>query len=652
MLAKFDAFMTGAGRWIGVVFSGLAIYIAGPFPLVGQGERLGLAVGLAVVITLLTNPLAKKYHGAPGAVRALLWMVDLVLLVGFLFTLNRFLTTYESFWEGVVILETPELLVGLFGTLVVVEMVRRNFGPILPVICILAIVYAMYGNNLPGIFSHGGFSFEETMIAVWFSFDGVFTRPTDIVSSIVLVFIVFGAVLEATGASAILLKIAIALTARIRGGTAHSAIVASALFGMISGSPVANVVGTGVFTIPMIKRQGFRSSFAGGVEAAASSGGQFTPPIMGAVAFIMADFVGKPYLIVAIAAAIPALFYYFSPFASVYAEAVSLGIEPLPKDQRPVLTGDDWIESLRFVVPVVVVVAVLIGGRSAAMAGFFAILAAITVAIVIDVAFPSKRGQLKRYPLELLGALKKGGVSCAQIMVAVASIGIVIASVSLTGVALEFASQVTQVAEGSLFLALLISMLACIVLGMGLPTIPAYLFIVLFVGPVVGKLGVELILVHLFVLYYGVLSNVTPPVAIAAYAAAPIAGSNPMATAFQALKISAVGFLIPFVLIYNPSLSLVVGFEWLPFLWILARLPVSVWLIATAFIGCDADRLSVAERVLRAVLGIAVLFNETAVQIAAFVLGAGIVSYTRIRHVRGRTTPVIAPSLPTTDTGE
>lgn len=650
MLAKFDAFMTGSGRWIGVLFSGLAIYIAGPFPLVGQGERLGTAIGLAVVIVLLTNPLAGKRKNASDGIKALLWGVDIALLLGFLFALNRFLTTYESFWDGVVILETPELLVGLFGTLVVIEMVRRSFGPILPVVCILAVAYTMYGAGLPGILSHGGFSFEETMIAIWFSFDGVFTRPTDIVSSIVLVFIVFGAVLEATGASAVLLKIATALTARIRGGTAHSAIVASAMFGMISGSPVANVVGTGVFTIPMIKRQGFRNSFAGAVEAAASSGGQFTPPIMGAVAFIMADFVGQPYLIVALAAVIPALFYYFSLFASVYAEAVRLGISPLPPEERPVLTLDDWIGSLRFLVPVAVVVFVLIAGRSAAMAGFYAILAAIAVAVALDAVFPSKRGQLKGYPLELLGALKKGGTACAQVMVAVGSIGIVIASVKLTGVALEFATQVTQVAEGSLFLALLVAMLACLVLGMGLPTLPAYLFIVLFVGPVVSKLGVELILVHMFVLYYGVLSNITPPVAIAAYAAAPIAGSNPMTTSFQAIKIAAVGFLIPFVLIYNPSLSLVAGFEWPAFLWIMLRLPVSVWLIATAFIGCDSDRLSMVERAVRAVLGIAVLFDHTAVQIAALVVGVGVIVFNRVLKGRAAREGVPTPA-PTTDAG-
>ena len=197
---------------------------------------------------------------------------------------------------------------------------------------------------------------------------------------------------------------ATAATARIRGGTAQSAIVASAMFGTISVSPVANVVGTGVFTIPMIKKQGFRNSFAGAVEAAASSGGQFTPPIMGAVAFIMAELIGRPYIEVAIAAAIPALFYYFSLFSSVYAEAVRLGIDLLPESQRPKVTKDDWIESMRFIVPLVVVVLVLFAGRSAALAGFSAIVAAVVSAVLIDLFSAEKRGNLKKYPVDLLKA--------------------------------------------------------------------------------------------------------------------------------------------------------------------------------------------------------------------------------------------------------
>ena len=630
MLDKFEKAMWQLGLWVGFVLAAGAIYGAGPFPFIDQGVRLGGAIGAGVVIMLTTRPLAKQFGEISDTLRTLLCAFDMVVLVGFIFTLFNFATIYESLWDGVFILENDVLLVGLFGSLVVIECVRRAFGSILPIVCIIAISYGHLG-NLPGIFGHKGFSFEEVISTIWFSFSGVFGRPTDIVSSIVLVFIVFGAVLEATGATGILLKMATAATARIRGGTAHSAIVASAMFGTISGSPVANVVGTGVFTIPMIKKQGFKNSFAGAVEAAASSGGQFTPPIMGAVAFIMAELIGRPYIEVAIAAAIPALFYYFSLFSSVYSEAVRLGIDPLPEDQRPKITYDDWIESMRFIVPLVVVVMVLFAGRSAALAGFWAIVSAVVAAIVIDLMSAEKRRHLKKYPIDLLSAIQKGGVQCAQIMVAVGSIGCVIGIVSLTGLAGNFATLVGELAQGSLFVALLVAMLAGLLLGMGLPTLPAYLFIVLFVGPIVEKLGVEAILIHMFVLYYGVLSNVTPPVAIAAYAAAPIAGSNPMTTGFQAIKIAAVGFLIPFVLVYYPSISLVVSFEWGPFIWILARLPVAVWLVATGFIGCDTRGLGIVERLVRIVVALIMLITAPSLQIGGLVLGVGIIVFHRLR---------------------
>ncbi len=597
-----------------------AIYGAGPFPFIEQGVRLGGAIGAAVIVTLTLKPLAKEFGRGDVVRRSVFWLIDTTLLTCFIFTLFNFAEVYESMWDGVIILETPTLAVGCFGALVVIEAVRRTFGVILPVICILMLFYAHYG-DLPGILGHRGFTFEEVVEVTWYSFSGVFGRPTDIVSSIVLIFIVFGAMLEATGATGILLKIATVITARIRGGTAHSAIVASALFGTISGSPVANVVGTGVFTITMIKRQGFGNSFAGAVEAAASSGGQFTPPIMAAVAFIMAELIGLPYIQVAICAAIPALLYYGSLFASVYAEAVRLGIQPLPKDQIPKLSARDWLESSRFLIPLIVVVAVLFAGRSAALAGFSALAAAVITGFVIDWMLRGGEDQRRLGLGAIFDALRKGGVQCAQIMVAVGSIGIVIGVVSLTGVAGNFGALVSELAEGSLFVALLVTAVACLLLGMGLPTLPAYLFIVLFVGPVIGNLGIPALLVHMFVLYFGVLSNVTPPVAIAAYAAAPIAGSNPMSTGFNALRLAAVGFIIPFVMIYYPSISIVIDFNWAEFLWILARMPVVIWLVASALIGCDARLLRPHERALRATCGLIMLVELMPVQIAAYIIG-------------------------------
>ncbi len=604
----------------------LAIYVTG-IALVDEGMlRIG-AVGLGGIVMMLSEPLALRYGGAKPWLRTLLWLVDALVFVAFVFSVGWFLRTYESLWEGLYILPESDLYISLAGIVVVIELTRRAFGPVLAGLCALAIGYGIFGARLPWFFAHAGFSFEETMRAVWYSFDGVFGFPVGIIASIVVIFVVFGALLEGTGAGAILIRMATAATAKIRGGPAHAAVLASALFGTISGSPVANVVGTGVFTIPLIKRQGFTAAFAGAVEAAASSAGQFTPPIMAAVAFVMAELVGVPYLTVAAAAALPALFYYLCLFASVYTESVRLGIGAVPMADRPTITRNDWVQSLRFVVPVVVVLAVLFAGRSPAAAGFWALIAAVVVGLGLDAG-------LRRNPMPIVHALARGGRQCAQIIIAVAAIGIVIAIINMTGVGLRFAVLLVDLAQDSLFLGLIVAMASCLVLGMGLPTLPAYLIIVLILGPAIAKIGVPLLIVHLFVLYYGVLSNITPPVALAAYAAAPIAGANPLATGFQAVRIAAIGFMIPFVFVYNPSLVLVLGVDWLPFLGALVRLTLAIWLVATGTSGVGPYRLGWAERAVRVAAGIAMLTPFSVVQASAVVLGGGLVLAQFLRHRR------------------
>jgi TRAP transporter 4TM/12TM fusion protein len=609
---------------VALVMALLAIYVTG-IALVDEGMlRIG-AVGLAGIVTILSDPLARS--ASKPWLRSILWLVDAALLAVFVLSIVWFLRTYESLWEGLVILPQSDLYIALAGVGVVVELTRRAFGPVLAGLCVLALVYGMFGSHLPWFFAHVGFTFEETMRAVWYSFDGVFGFPVGIIASIVVIFVVFGALLEGTGAGAILIKMATAATARIRGGPAHAAVLASALFGTISGSPIANVVATGVFTIPLIKRQGFTAAFAGAVEAAASSAGQFTPPIMAAVAFVMAELVDVPYLTVATAAAIPALFYYVCLFASVYTESVRLGIRAVPEAERPAITAGDWLQSMRFMVPVIVVLAVLFAGRSPAAAGFWALLAALGVGLALD-------ARLRRNPMPIVRALAQGGRQCGQIIVAVAAIGIVIGIINMTGVGLRFAVLLVDLAKDSLFLGLLVAMASCLVLGMGLPTLPAYLIIVLILGPAIAKIGVPLLIVHLFVLFYGVLSNITPPVALAAYAAAPIAQANPLATSIQAVRIAAIGFLIPFVFVYNPSLVLVLGVDWLPFLGALLRLSLAIWLVATGTSGVGPHPLRVIERAVRVGAGISMLAPYPVVQLVAVVVGGGLVVSHFLRHRR------------------
>lgn len=610
-----------------------AMYVAG-IALLEENLQRSTFFAAGVAIVLLFEPLAKRHANAPLLVRIGLWLLDLALIIAFVLAMVRFLAVAEEMSDSIIFFTDRDRWLAFFAGLTAVELTRRRFGVILPVIVVLSVLYMLFGAHLPGLLRHSGFPLNDTLELIWWrSGEGIFNLPLDVVSRIVLVFLIFGAVLEGTGGGAILLKMATAATARLRGGPAHAAILGSAMFGTINGSPVANVASTGVFTIPLIKKQGFKPSFAGGVEASASSGGQFTPPVMGAVAFILADLAGVPYLTVAIAAIFPALFYYFSLFAAVYTEAARLGIGALPVEDRPVITREDWLQSLRFFGPLTVIVVILVTGRSAAMAGFIGILVAIPIGLVLERGlYTNTRETVANFSRAILRSLIDGGRASASILVIVGAIGIFMSVVNTTGVGFRFASVIAGLGDGSLFLALGLAMISSLILGMGLPTLPAYFLVAIFLAPAVAKLGVAVLLAHMFVLLFAILSNVTPPVAIAAYTAAPIAGANPLTTGFQAVRVAIVGFIIPFVWIYYPSFVLVENFQWGEFLWIMARLPVSIWLIATCLSGHEFKSLAIPERVLRAVLALGILLIDPAIHLPSFALALGLI----IWRFRGR----------------
>ena len=612
---------------IGLAIAVVAIYTSA-FGVIDEIYQRSITVAASIVLTVFAVPLTRVHSEAGGPLRAGFWLVDIVLIALMVLSIVWFATVYDELESGLYDFLPTDILIGAGGLLAVMEMTRRVYGWPLASLAVLCIVYALYGEDLPWIFAHAGYDLETVMRTVWYSFDGVFGFIVITVISLIFIFIIFGAVLETTGAGAVLLRIAISVTGGMRGGPANAAIAASGVFGTISGSVSANVVGTGVFTIPMIKERGFKNSFAGGVEAAASSGGQFMPPVMGAVAFVMADVTGIPYLVIIGAALVPALFYYASLFVAVRVEAARLGIEPIPKEERQKVSRQDWKLSLMFIIPIFVIIGVLITGRSPAMAGLWA--------TVVGAGLGLMNSEVRKRPQVYIEALARGGEQCGRIMVAVAAIGIIVGIMNLTGLGIRFSNMILAFAGEGLFFAMLLVALASIILGMGLPTIPAYLIIVLIMGEAMEKLGVPKILVHLFVLYYGVLSAITPPVAIAAYAAAPISKSNPMTTALQALKLSFVGFIVPFVFVYNPSLSLVVGFETIPFIWVVARLSLAIWLMTTALGGVDRAPLPLWSRILRISFGIGALLTITEVQIIAFIAGLAliIIEGRRVKTVR------------------
>lgn len=609
---------TSLVKLISLALAIMAILTAA-FGVYDEIYQRSLSVGASVILVTLASPLVSHHTISSAPLRGLMWLIDVALIAMMALSLYWFFSVYDELESGLYSFSSLDLIVAGGGLLAVLELTRRSFGWPLAVLSILGICYATFGKGLPWIFAHAGYDIEETMRTVWYSFDGVFGLPVITVLSLIFIFIVFGAILEATGAGGVLLRMSLSATGSLRGGPAHAAVAASGMFGTISGSVSANVVGTGVFTIPMIKERGFRPSFAGGVEAAASSGGQFMPPVMGAVAFFMADVTGIPYLTIIVAALVPALFYYGSLFVAVWVEATRYNIAPIPKSERQKISGSDWYLSLMFVIPIVVIIAVLLAGRTAAMAGLWA--------TIIGGLLGFMNPEIRKNPKRLLDGLIAGGEQCGRIMVAVAAIGIIIGIMNQTGLGIRFSNMVLAMAGTSLFFALLLVAAACLVLGMGLPTVPAYLIIVLIMGSAIEDLGVPKLLVHLFVLYYGVLSAVTPPVAIAAYAAAPIAKSDPFKTGLQASRLSIVGFIVPFVLVYNPSLSIVREFEPIAFVWVCLRLTLAIWLITTALGGVDRARLNVLSRTLRIALGLAVLIDGWQIQLAAFVLAIALLLY-------------------------
>lgn len=570
------------GLLVGVLLGLQAIYTA-YYGMFDPGVHRPIVFGACILAAMAVRPLAARLANPTPVKLMLCWTVDLVLLAIVIAAVQRFVSSADAMENMLISYSTADQWLGLLALVALVELTRREFGLGLTIVAGSVLAYVLWGENLPGIFRHAGFSLDQIVQGTWYGFAGVFGLPVTVVIQLLFIYIVFGMVLEATGAGQALIRIAVRLTGRISGGPAHASIVASTLFGSMSGSVTANVAGTGTFTIPMMKQKGFRPEFAGAVEAAASTAGQFIPPVMGAVAFMLAQLTGTPYLLVCIAALVPAAAYIAALVLAVWLEARRSGIAPTAPEDMPVLTRRDAIDSLLFVIPIFTVIGILLLGRSPAMAGCGATISALALGFL--------NPEVRRNPWRLVDALAKGGISGARIMIAVGAIGIVVAGMNLTGLGLNFAQAVGALGSESLFLSLVLTALACLTLGMGMPTLPAYLIIVLVMGPALSAMGAPRVAVHMFVLYYAVLSAITPPVALAAFAAAPIADAKPMKIGFVALRLTIVGFIVPFLFVLNPSLLLIQDFDAADFTIGLLRIICITWALSAAFAGFGLTRL-------------------------------------------------------------
>lgn len=445
------------------------------------------------------------------------------------------------------ILTTMDLVMGIILIVLLLEVSRRVVGIVLTCIATFFILYTILGPYFPGILAHRGASLAGLVRHMYLSTEGVYGVPLGASASFIFLFVVLGTILTHIGAGDVLINLALSVFGKQRGGPAKVAVVSSALFGSISGSSLANVVTTGTFTIPLMKKVGYEPSFAGAVEAAASTGGQIMPPIMGAAAFIIAEFLGIPYFSVCLAAALPAVLYFTAIFCAVHQQAVKLGIKGLTKDQVP--SGKKVLKEQGYLLlPLVLIIVILVMGYSPAMAGFVSILTAVAISWF--------KRETRLTPKRLFFVLAEGAKGAMDVLIACAVVGFIIGSFTLSGMGLKMAALVQTLSGGRLFLTLLFTAIASIILGMGVPTTANYIMMAMITVPIVSAMDVLPLAAHLFCFYFGIVSDLTPPVALGALTASGIAGSKFLPTAINATKLGAIAYIIPFFFVYNPILLL------------------------------------------------------------------------------------------------
>jgi len=454
--------------------------------------------------------------------------------------------------------ETIDIIMSTSLVLLTLEASRRTTGLAVSLVALVFLAYAFLGSYLPDALVHRGYSLARVSTYLSLTTDGIFGICLAVSANFILLYILYGALLRKTGAGQLITDVAFALTGRTRGGPAKAAVVSSAFFGMISGSSIANVVTTGTFTIPLMKRTGYPSYFAGAVEASSSVTGMITPPVMGAAAFIMAEMLNISYLTVCVAAAIPAAMAFFGGFMQVHFRAVSLGLFGLEKADLP-SAKKALKEGWHHLCSIGVLIFYLVQNYSPERA----VVAAIIVQVVTVVVMGLSKGQsLKDVVKKIVEALRDGTMDTVEVACACAAAGIIIGCITMTGLGISFSSLVVDASMGKLWLALPLTMVACLVLGMGVPVTAQYVIVASLVAPALAKMGVLALAAHLFVFYFGTRADITPPVALAAYAAAGIAKSNPVKTGVTAFQLGIASYIVPFMFVYAPEI-MCVGPVWL-----------------------------------------------------------------------------------------
>lgn len=536
------------------------------------------------------------------------------------------------------------LLITLF------EAVRRSMGWPLPVIALLFIGYAYFGRSMPGIFVHPGADWSGIVNHLYLSSQGVYGTALGVISTYVFHFVLFGVMAQKIGLGQLFINLATALTGRYAGGPAKVSVVSSALLGSISGSSIANTVTTGALTIPTMIKIGFKRHFAAAVEAASSTGGQITPPVMGAVAFLMVEYLGIPLRTILIAAIVPAFMHFFGVLLQVHLEAKRLGISGLRKEELPnavKVLREGWLS----VLPLVLLVWMLMSGRTPFLAAFWAITACIVVYAIQRVMASGMAAGAKEFAVGIFEGFVSGAKSSLAVTAAAALVGVVIGVVTLTGIGFKIAFMLTSVAQGwaesvhgilgflpfelftmqtlALLFTLMMTAVVCILMGCGIPTTANYIIMVAVAAPVLSMMNVEPLVAHFFVFYYGVLADVTPPVALAAYAASGIAGANAFKAGNTAFRLSMGKALVPFMFVFSPSLLLVTdGFTWPAFALAFTGAVLGILALSAAITNWLMGPLLKIERVLLPIAALLMIAPE----IVSTALGAAILGAVALRQ--------------------
>ena len=564
-----------------------------------------IAAMLATAIALAFLHLPARRGGARGHIA---WY-DVVAAVLALAAGWYLAVEYPNLVDLILLRPPDAVTLSVILIVLTLEALRRATGNILVVIVIVFILYALLGDHVPGQLQGRAQDWQRLSAYLAIDVNGVLGIPVLVACTIVVTFVLFGALLTVTGGSQFFTEAALVAMGRFRGGAAKIAVVASALFGSISGSAVANVVATGIVTIPMIKRSGYPGYKAGAIEAVASTGGQLMPPVMGAAAFLMAEFLQIPYSAVVLAALVPALLYYIALFIQADLEAARAGITRVPEHEIPkaraVLAG------LHFAIPfVILLVALFTYNTPPETAALYAAVSVIVLSLVIG--YRGKRPALR----PLLATLRETGLAALDIILIGAAAGMVIGVLSVTGLGFNLTLALVEIGGSNLPLLLVLSALVCIVLGMGLPTVGVYVLLAALVAPALVKVGINPIAAHLYVMYFGMMSMITPPVAIAAYAAAGLAQADPVRTGFEAVRFGWSAYIVPFLFVASPTLILI-G-DPLSIAQAVATAVIGVWVASIGVVGYFTRPVSTPMRVVFFALGVLALIPANAFEYAIF----------------------------------